>query len=71
MTPATIKALRGILSTLAQIDEDVRAASPKCAECGRPDGGIVPRGFTPHESGLVDRRRCPSATCPMRKEGAA
>jgi hypothetical protein len=58
--------LAALLGMTAKIDADVRAASPKCPQCGRPDGGVVPSGQTAWEAGLVDRALCPSRTCPMR-----
>jgi hypothetical protein len=63
-----IEHLRRTLGRLPTLDAEIRTAAPKCPECARPDAGIVPMGFTPYDSGLVDRERCPSATCPMKRE---
>lgn len=54
------------IGRIASVDAEVRKAAPKCSACGRPDGGVVPGGATPYDAGLVDRERCPVASCPMR-----
>jgi hypothetical protein len=59
---------RDMPAKVSAIDADVRAASPKCPECNRPDGGVVPNDRSAWDAGLVDRKRCPSPTCPMRPE---
>lgn len=61
------KSLTAFRNMVAAIDADVRAIVPKCAACGRPDGGVIPGGCTPYEAGLVDRQRCPNPNCPMRE----
>jgi hypothetical protein len=63
--------LQQLTSTMREVDREIRAASPKCPECGRPDGGFVPAGHNAWEVGLVDRKRCPSASCPMRSSSDA
>lgn len=55
-----------VLDAIGEVDKTIRANSPKCPKCGRPDGGVTKTDETKWEAGLVDRKRCPEGDCPMR-----
>lgn len=55
-----IAQLKRLRAGLQKLDEDVRAASPRCPRCGRPTGGIVQGGMTKAQAGLC--------SCPEGKE---
>jgi hypothetical protein len=59
-----------VLPRIHALDRALRNIVPKCAMCERPDGGVVNRGLTPQQAGVVDRKRCPEPECPMRAASA-